>query len=185
MFPFIWITIFNDKEHSIWPLNIAIKNNYHTYNSFIKVYYFSSPVMMSLFHLAPQKLPGNFAMFSLLSIREWLSINNTIFIIGWTILRCSAPTASSSLSLIVHTIPYLSGNILIMRAANYLDYNQPSEERLPSESFFICFCTIFILVMSEWNRCTILPKIHLLYAVFFSNIWDSRHLLVRSIQVEA
>ena len=29
-FPFIWITIFNDKECSIWPLNIAIENNYHT-----------------------------------------------------------------------------------------------------------------------------------------------------------
>ena len=37
LFPFIQITIFNSEEHSIWPLNIAIKNNYHTYNSFILV----------------------------------------------------------------------------------------------------------------------------------------------------
>ena len=52
MFPFIRISIFNDKKSSIWPLNIAIENiaiyhNYHTYNSFTKVYYFSSPVMIS------------------------------------------------------------------------------------------------------------------------------------------
>ena len=52
MFPFIRISIFNDKKRSIWPLNIAIENiaiyhNYHTYNSFTKVYYFSSPVMIS------------------------------------------------------------------------------------------------------------------------------------------
>ena len=46
LFSFVWITIFNDKERSIWPLNIAIGNNYRTYNSFFKVYYFSSPVMM-------------------------------------------------------------------------------------------------------------------------------------------
>ena len=36
-------------ERSIWPLPIATENNYHTCNSFIKVYYFSSSVMMSWF----------------------------------------------------------------------------------------------------------------------------------------
>ena len=49
LFSFVRITIFNDKERSIWPLNIAIENNYCTYNPFIKVYYFSSPVMMLSF----------------------------------------------------------------------------------------------------------------------------------------
>ena len=80
---------------------MAIENSYHIYNSFIKVYYFISPLVMSLFHLAPPKLPGNFAMFSSLSVGESLSNNNTIYVIGRTNSHCSAPIASPSLSLIV------------------------------------------------------------------------------------
>lgn len=45
-------------------LNIVTSNNYHTYNSFIKFYYFSRLVMMSSFHLAATKPPCYFAMFS-------------------------------------------------------------------------------------------------------------------------
>ena len=111
---------FNSKQRSIWPLNIAIENNYHTYNSFIKVYYFSSPVMMSSFHLALPKIPGNSAMFSSHSVGKSLSTNNTIFVIGRTNSCCSAPTASPSLSLIVRTIPCLSGNVSIMWAIDQL-----------------------------------------------------------------
>ena len=114
MFPFIQITIFNSKESSIWPLNLAIENNYHTYNYFTKVYYFNCPVMMSSFHLAPQKLPVNLqcSKQSLLSVRKSLSTNNTIFVIGHTNSRWSAPNASTSLSLIVRTILCLSGKRL-------------------------------------------------------------------------
>ena len=112
LFPFVRVTISNDKECSIWPLNIAIKNNYHTCNSFIKVYYFSSPVMMSSFHLSPPKLPGNFAMFSSLSVGESPSTNSTIFVIGRTNSHCSAPTASPSFSLIVRTTPCFIGKCL-------------------------------------------------------------------------
>ena len=57
-FPFIRITIFIREEHSIWSLNVAIDNNYHTYNSFIKVYFFSCPVMMSSFHKEKKQKPG-------------------------------------------------------------------------------------------------------------------------------
>ena len=45
-------------------LNIVTTNNYHTYNSFIKFYYFTRLVMMSSFHLAATKPPCYFAMFS-------------------------------------------------------------------------------------------------------------------------
>ena len=66
------------------------------------------------------------------------------------------------------------------------DYSQLLEEqRLPSECFFVSFCTIFVLVKYEWTLCAILPKINLLCLVFFSNICDSRHLLVPRFQVEA
>ena len=70
--------------------------------------------------------------------------------------------------------------------ANYFNYNQALEEqRLLSESFFVSFWTIFVLVMSKWTPCTILPKIRLLCVVLFSNVCDSKHLLVQSLQVEA
>ena len=130
--------------------NIPVQNNCHIYNSFIKFYYFNSPVMMPSFHLAAPKLPGNCAMFSLLSVGESPSTNCTIFVIGQTNSRCSAPTASQSLSLIVHTVLYREMPRLCGQLANYFDYSQPSEEQcLPSESFFFCFCTIVVLVMSE------------------------------------
>ena len=139
--------------------------------------------MMLSFHLVPQKLPSNFAMFSSLSIGESLSTNNIVFTIDWINSGCSAPAASPSLSLIVCAILCLSGNVSIMRAlTNYFNYSQPSEEKhLPSESFFISFCTIFVLVMS----CAILPKIHLLCVVFISSVCDSKHLLVQSPHLEA
>ena len=143
--------------------------------------------MMLSFHLVSQKLPSNFTMFSSLSIGESLSTNNIVFTIDWTNSGCSAPAASPSLSLIVCTILCLSGNVSIMWAlTNYFNYSPPSEEKhLPSESFFISFCTIFVLVMSEWTPCTILPKIHLLCVVFISSVCDSRHLLVQSPHLEA
>ena len=75
---------------------------------------------MSSFHLAPLKLPENFAMFSSLSVGELPSTNNKIFIIGWTSSRYSAPTVSPSLSLIVSTIPCLLENVSIMRAIGQL-----------------------------------------------------------------
>ena len=73
--------------------------------------------MMSSFHLAPPELPGNFAIFPLLSVEELLSTNNTIFVIGRTNSRCSVPL---SLSLLVRTIPCLSENVSIMRAIGQL-----------------------------------------------------------------
>ena len=75
---------------------------------------------MLSFHLASPKLPGNFAVFSWLSVGELPSTNSTIFVIGRTNSRCSAPTASPSISLIVHTIPCLSGNVSIMRTIDQL-----------------------------------------------------------------
>ena len=87
----------------MWPLNIAIENNYHTYNSFIKVYYVSRPVIMSSFHLALPKLYGNFAMFSSLSEGELPFTNNLILVIGQINSCNSATTASPSLRLIIHT----------------------------------------------------------------------------------
>ena len=69
MFPFVWITIFNDKELSIWPLNIAIENNYHTCNPFIKVYYFSSLVMISSFQ---KTLLFNSSISRIPSLPKWI-----------------------------------------------------------------------------------------------------------------
>ena len=65
------------------PLNIAIGNNYHTYNPFIKLYYFSSPVMMLSFQSILQKT--NIALIRFIwqvndSLREQCILNRFGFI---------------------------------------------------------------------------------------------------------
>ena len=69
---------------------------------------------------------------------------------------------------------------LIGKCLNYAD-NWPIISIIVSlsESFFVFFYMIFVLVMSEWTPCAILPKIHLC-VMFFSNVCYSRHLLFRS-----
>ena len=70
---------------------------------------------------------------------------------------------------------------LCRQSANDFNWSWLSEEQhLPSESFVVSFCLIFVLVVSEWTPCTILPKICLLCVVFFSNVWGSRYLLVQT-----
>ena len=150
LFPFIWITIFNSKERSI-----AFEKNYHTYNFFIKGYYFSCPVMMSLFHLAPPIQPAIFARFF---VRESLSTNNTIFAIDRTNSRWSALTTSPSLSLIDRTILCLLGNVSIMQAIGQW-FRLESTFRRTRSPFWKFLRTIFVLVMPEWTPSAILPKI--------------------------
>ena len=81
---------------------------------------------------------------------------------------------------------YQETSRLWVQLANGFDWSLLSKEQcLLSESFLVSFCTIFVLVVSEWALCTILPKVCVLCAAFFSNICSSRYLLVRSFQVEA
>ena len=52
---------------------------------------------------------------------------------------------------------------------------------LLSENFSVSVCTIFVLEASEWTPRVILPKIRALCVVFFSNVCDSRYLMVQGI----
>ena len=145
--------------------------------------------MMSSFHLATTKLPGNFPIFSIfLALLRGIAFNLKLdfrlwpnpFALVYTYWIPNSQFNNSCNSMFIGKCLDYAGNWPMISIGVGFQKNNFSLLK------FLRFLLHNFGSCSVWlNSLCHLPKMCLMYVVFFSNVCDNMYLLIQSFQVEA